>query len=150
MFSMEWVMALVYAIPAVFILYALIKYFGSGGAAVPYPQAADNFQKELARLNNTNLTTIQREQSIDRLSSRPVRVDGVVNDVKPKYGNYGTATDIYLVVDVDGFGAVTCDLADQDSITRASSLNKGQKVRVKGRINEHSFPNPLLFEAKLA
>lgn len=141
MFSVEWILA----IPAVFILYAVIKYFNSGGSAIPYPQAADNYQKELARLNNANLTTIQRKQSIDRLGSRPVRVDGVVKDVRPSYGS-----NLHLVVDVEGFGEVTCALEDQDSNTRARSLNKGQKVRVKGAIREHSFPNPLLFEAKLA
>lgn len=143
MFSVEWILA----IPAAFILYAVIKYFSSGGSAVPYPQAADNFQKELTRLNNANLTTIQRNQNIDHLSSRSVRVDGMVKDVRPK-SNYGS--DLYLVVDVEGFGEVTCDLADKDSNTRARSLNKGQKVWVKGRINEHSFPHHFLWEAKIA
>ena len=88
---------------------------------------------------------MQREQNINRLSSRPVRVDGVVKDVTPKT-SYGS--DLYLIVDVEGFGVVTCDLADHDANTRARSLNKGQKVRLKGTIGEPSLYLRTLDKAK--
>ncbi len=144
MFSVAWILT----ISIVIILFAVIKYSNSGGLATPYPQAADKFQKEVARLNNANLTTLQIEQKIKLLGSMPVRVDGVVKDVRPKPGyDY---TDLDLIVDVAGFGAVSCIFSDKKTIARAQGLNKGQKVKVVGKISERSFPQPMLFEARLA
>lgn len=111
-----------------FLLYRLVrpgKAKANANAGIPYPQAIEEYKKESER---TDMTSAQREQRLQQLSSRLVRVDGAVKDVA--IINYGSQIDI--IVDVDGFGEVTCFATSERAKKQADSLSKGQKVSVLG------------------
>lgn len=114
------------------LLYKLVRSGKArANAGIPYPQALEAFGKESER---SDMTSAQREQRLQQLSSRLVRVDGAVKDVAIR--NYGSQIDI--VVDVDGFGEVTCFVTSERAKRQADKLSKGQKVSVLGTVNQHS------------
>ncbi len=109
-----------------FLLYKLVRPGkAKSNAGIPYPQAIEEYKKESER---TDMTSAQREQRLQQLSSRLVRVDGAVKDVA--IINYGSQ--INIIVDVDGFGEVTCFVTSERAKKQADSLSKGQKVTVLG------------------
>lgn len=119
-----------------FLLYRLVRPGkGKANAGIPYPQALEDYRKESGRIEKSNMTSAQREQRLQQLSSRLVRVNGAVHDVVKK--NYGSQMDI--IVDVDGFGQVTCFVTSERSMQQANSLSKGQEVNVLGTFNQYSI-----------
>lgn len=121
----------------VFMLYKLAKSSKAKAAipaAIPYAQAIEDLKQETERLQNPNQTSKQREHRLQEFSIGPVRADGIVNDVTTT--NYGARTEI--VVDVDGFGQVTCHVVGEHSLKKADSLSKGQKVSLLGTVDRYS------------
>lgn len=138
-----------------FLLYKLVRLGkAKKNAGIPYLQAIEDYKKESERIQNSNMTSAQREQRMQQLSSRLVRVDGAVKDVVSR--NYGSQIDI--IVDVDGIGEVTCFVTSERAKQQTDSLSKGQKVSVMGTysasqwidINDNIRTSYFLHQAYLA